>query len=162
MIDDNDLKLVSGEEVTPFIDELKKINSNPISILEIGAGDGSTLSLIKEQNPNIASTALEPNLDSILSGSGVKKNIRFVQRLQLQRPCHRYCLVGPSHLRLLDLAGVPAQTCHHSATPTVFTNKTKRGSAFLFCWSLTTTLKILIKTQGEAAKLAAKGPQVHF
>ena len=65
--------------VNKRIDELKKINSNPISILEIGAGDGSTLSLIKEQNPNIASTALEPNLDSILSGSGVNKNIRFVQ-----------------------------------------------------------------------------------
>lgn len=65
--------------VNKIIDELKKSNSNLISILEIGAGDGSTLSLIEEQNPNIAATALEPNLDSILSGREVNKNISFIQ-----------------------------------------------------------------------------------
>jgi 2-polyprenyl-3-methyl-5-hydroxy-6-metoxy-1,4-benzoquinol methylase len=61
------------------IDEIRQNNLNPISILEVGAGDGSTLSLIEEQNLNIFATALEPNPASILSGREIHKNISFIQ-----------------------------------------------------------------------------------
>ncbi len=61
------------------IDEIRQNNLNPISILEVGAGDGSTLSLIEVQNLNTFATALEPNPASILSGREIHKNVSFIQ-----------------------------------------------------------------------------------
>jgi 2-polyprenyl-3-methyl-5-hydroxy-6-metoxy-1,4-benzoquinol methylase len=53
-------------------------NNLNLRILEIGAGDGATLTKIKELMPDTELTSLEPNIDSIKSGANVNSGFKII------------------------------------------------------------------------------------
>jgi 2-polyprenyl-3-methyl-5-hydroxy-6-metoxy-1,4-benzoquinol methylase len=73
---------IHSTRVSLILDSLEKYSlgneNDKFKILEVGAGDGAVLSMLKKSMPSWDLTSVEPNSDSIKSGIGVNKDFRVV------------------------------------------------------------------------------------
>jgi 2-polyprenyl-3-methyl-5-hydroxy-6-metoxy-1,4-benzoquinol methylase len=73
---------IHSARVSLILESLKKFrlgyDNDKFKILEVGAGDGAVLTMLKKLMPSWNLTSVEPNSDSIKSGIGLNKDFRVV------------------------------------------------------------------------------------